>query len=243
MIKNGEVQERVLIAVPAYNEEGTVRQVIDGLRDALPKFDLLVVDDGSTDGTASILDRLGVATERHTVNLGYGRAIQTALGYASRGGYDKLITVDADGQHPPEEVIALYKASLDRADDLLIGSRFIESRDYSDAPFGRRTGMRLFSLLARIFTGRKVYDTTSGLRIIRRSVFDPLMRFRFIDLHAEAIVYLLRLGYQVGEYPISIKDRTRGNSMYSFPSYFTYPVKTAFHMLLGLFQAELIKRR
>lgn len=243
MITNGEVQERVLIAVPAFNEEGTVGQVIDGLRRALPKFDLLVIDDGSTDGTAGILDRMGVTTERHPGNLGYGRAIQTAFGYASRGGYDKLITVDADGQHPPDEVIALYMASLDRAEDLLIGSRFIESRDYSGAPLGRRTGMRLFSLLARLFTGRQVYDTTSGLRIIRRSVFEPLTRFRFIDLHAEAIVYLLRLGYQVGEYPICTKERTRGRSMYTLLSCFTYPVKTSFHMVLGLIQAELSKRR
>jgi len=243
MKKNGEVQERVLIAVPAYNEESTVRQVIDGLRDALPEFDLLVIDDGSTDGTAGILDRLGVTTERHHHNLGYGRAIQTALGYASRGGYDKLITVDADGQHPPEEVIAMYNASLDRKEDLLIGSRFIESRDYSMAPPGRRTGMRLFSMMVCLFTGREVYDTTSGLRIIRRPVFEPLTRFRFIDLHAEAIVYLLRLGYLVGEHPIRMKERTRGRSMYTATSYLIYPIRTAFQMMFGLIQAELRKRR
>src|SRR5437868_7116788 len=90
---------RVLIAIPAYNEEPTIESVVTAVRDAIPEFDLLIVNDGSRDATERILDRIAQPTATHLCNLGYGRAVQTAIKYADRRGYDALITLDADGQH------------------------------------------------------------------------------------------------------------------------------------------------
>jgi glycosyltransferase involved in cell wall biosynthesis len=240
---DGQRDRRVLVVIPAYNEEGTIEEVVRRARESLSGFDLLVIDDGSRDGTGEILARLGVATARHLCNLGYGRAIQTAIRCALSGGYDVLITLDADGQHHPEEVVALYGADVEQGWDMLIGSRYVETRDYSGAPFGRRLGMRFFSLLVYAITGQRIYDTTSGLKVIRRSVFGALGHWHFIDFHAEAIVYLLRLGYRVGEYPVSVSERTQGQSMYSLMSHVSYPLRTSFILVLGVIQARLTQGR
>jgi hypothetical protein len=243
MKEERKTEMRVLVVIPAYNEEGTIEEVVWRTRESLPDFDLLVVNDGSRDATGEILSRLGVKTATHLCNLGYGRAIQTAIKYAHSCGYDVLITLDADGQHHPEQVRALYDADIEGGWDVLIGSRYVKKHDYSQAPVGRQIGMRLFSLLVRAITGRRIYDTTSGLKVIRRSVFEALTHWHFIDFHAEAIVYLLRLGYRVSEYPITAAERTQGASMYSLLSHITYPLKTSLILLLGVIQAGLTRGR
>ena len=122
-------RSRILAAIPAYNEAATIEHVIRRVRESLPDFDLLVVNDGSTDATGEILDRLNVTVARHLSNLGYGRAIQTAIKFAEQCEYDFLITLDADGQHYPEQVLGLYEASRAEGWDLLIGSRYVKSHD------------------------------------------------------------------------------------------------------------------
>lgn len=236
------VDNKVLVAIPAYNEEGTIEAVIKGVRQTLPGFDLLVVNDGSSDETGEILNRLQVVTATHACNLGYGRAIQTAIKYALDCNYDVLITLDADGQHSPEQILSLLATNDSGEWDVLIGSRYVATRDYSQTPIGRRIGMRLFSLMVRAITGQRIYDTTSGLKLIKRTAFEPLTHWHFIDFHAEAIVYLLRLGYRIVEAPITAAERTHGVSMYSWLSHITYPLKTSLILLLGVVEAGLTRR-
>jgi len=240
---NTPVTNRCLIAIPAYNEEATIEKVVHRVHASLPDFDLLIVNDGSKDTTGLILNRLGITTATHLCNLGYGRAIQTAIKYALEFKYDLLITLDADGQHDPEQVRDLYRESIDAEWDLLIGSRYIRTRTYTNSPLGRRTGMQLFSVMVKLITGRRIYDTTSGLKVIKHRVFDALLQWHFVDFHAEAIIYLMRLGYQVGEYPISVAERTHGQSMYSALSHLKYPLKTFLMVILGLVEAELSRGR
>ncbi len=232
----------ILLAIPAYNEEANIADLVARVRRELPGFELLVVDDGSADRTRAILDELGVRTARHLCNLGYGRAIQTALKYADRHGYDSLVTLDADGQHPPEQLRSMLEAFGRSGFDLLIGSRYVAARHYAGAPLGRRQGMRTFSVLLSLLTGQRVYDTTSGLRAMRRSVFGPLVRGQFLDFHAEALVYLMRLGYRVGEFPVVMSERRHGQSMYGLLSALEYPLKTLLMLVLGLAQAALARR-
>jgi len=234
---------RVLIAVPAFNEEATIADVIGRIRSALPDHDLLVVDDGSRDATGRIVAEQGVGMVRHLCNLGYGRAIQTALLYALRQQYDVLVTVDADGQHRPEQIRGLIEALAANGWDVCVGSRYVRERHYHGAPLGRRAGMQTFSLLVGLMTGQRIWDTTSGLRAIGRSAFAPLARWQFVDFHAEAIVYLLRLGFRLGEHPITVAERQHGRSMYSFGSALKYPLKTLLMVLIGLSHALLERTR
>ena len=239
-----KANERVLVGIPVYNEQETIANVVQRVRDCLPEFDLLVVNDGSTDSTAQILKDLRVRVAPHLCNLGYGRAIQTAIKYAHQMNYDVLITLDGDGQHYPEQVRRLYTVSCEASWDLLIGSRYVETHDYSGARVCRRIGMQLFSAVVTILTGRRIYDTTSGLKVMRRSVFGPLSRWYCLDFHAEAIVYLIKLGHRVGEAPISVVERTAGeSSMYSFASLFKYPINTGLMTAIAAVATNPIRRR
>lgn len=233
----------MLVAIPAFNEQANIESVVHRVREALPDLDLLVVDDGSSDDTEAILRRLGIQTASHLCNLGYGRAIQTAIKYARRRGYRALITLDADGQHQPEQLHAMLVCFESEGWDYLVGSRYVSSRDYSDAPMGRRLGMQLFSLVTKLATGRRIYDTTSGLKIIRSSVYEPLTLWHFVDFHAEAIVYLTRLGYRVGEFPVTMCERVHGASMYSALSHLVYPLMTSLMVFLAAIHARLSRRR
>ncbi len=236
-------ERRVLVAIPAYNEAATIHKIVARVRESMSDFDLLVVNDGSRDGTRDILENLNVVTLTHLCNLGYARAIQTAIKYALACNYDFLITLDADGQHHPEQVRALYQESIKNEWDVLIGSRYISTKDYSHSPLGRRVGMQTFSLLVKLASGKRVYDTSSGLKVMKRNVFEALAQSLFVDFHAEVIVYLIRLGYRVGEYPITAADRIHGQSMYSILSHLKYPLKTLLLILLGMIEASLRRRR
>jgi glycosyltransferase involved in cell wall biosynthesis len=234
---------RKLVAIPAFNEAPTIASVVDRVRRNLPGFDLLVVDDGSQDRTEEVLRDLGVTRATHLCNLGYGRAIQTALKYAHRFNYGALVTLDADGQHQPEQVLDLFRAFEASEVDYLVGSRFVKTHDYGEAPLDRRLGMLLFSGLTGILTKSRVYDTTSGLKAIRATAFEPLSRWHFVDFHAEAIVYLSRLGFQVSEFPITVEERRAGVSMYSPLKALVYPAKTALMVLLAVVHARYSRTR
>ncbi len=236
----GSRRSHVLIAIPAYNEERTIEAVVQAVRSAVPQFDLLVVDDGSEDATEATLRRLGVTTATHLFNLGYGRAIQTAIKYADRYNYEVLITFDADGQHRAQDIGPLYDAFSEGAFDLLIGSRFVRTRHYDMEPLLRRKGMKLFSALIALLFRQRVYDTSSGLKVIPQRLFGRLMSRPFVDLHAEAIAYLLALGYRVGEHPITVDRRRHGQSMYTTLRAVTYTLKVPLLMLLGIIDARLV---
>jgi glycosyltransferase involved in cell wall biosynthesis len=232
-----------LIAIPAYNEEAVIARVASGIRDAIPEADVLVIDDGSEDATPLILQKEGIPFARQPCNLGYGRTIQTAVRCARQQGYGALITADGDGQHSPEDVRSLALASRDDPSDYLIGSRYLATRDYSTAPVDRRIGMQLFSWLTGWVGPTRVYDTTSGLKVIRATVFDALLRWHFVDFHAEAIVYLASLGYTIGEHSVGSHPRRRGVSMYTPLASISYPVKTLTMTALAVAHARLEKRR
>jgi glycosyltransferase involved in cell wall biosynthesis len=234
---------RVLIAIPAHNEAPTIRGVVERILRAVSGSDVLVVDDGSDDGTAAALDGLPVMVASHYCNLGYGRSVQTALRFAALHEYHALVTLDADGQHHPEQIPDLLEAFDRTNSDLLIGSRYVQSDPGNTTPWPRRTGMWLFSNLVKLTTGTTVKDTSSGFRVVGRRVFHLLTRRSFVDFHAEIIVYLLCLGYRVTEFPINVSTRLHGRSMYGPLNYLKYPAKMLLVVPINVIEARLIRRR
>lgn len=233
---------RVLVAIPTYNERATIADVVRAVRKSAPNFDILVVDDGSGDGTGGVLQELNALVATHLCNLGYGRALQTAIKYAVARNYELLITFDADGQHNPEDIEPLYRRFVEADYDLLIGSRFVESRNYRAMPFARRLGMYVFSMLVRLLASQRIYDTTSGLKVIHRRVFGMLTGRPLVDFHAEVIVYLILRRYRVGEFPITVGARQHGASMYTWLSSIKYPLKISLLILLSVIETKLIRR-
>src|SRR5574342_806527 len=140
---------RILVVMPALNEAGRIRRVVEAVRSQVAG-DVLVVDDGSADDTAGEARRGGARVAVHPVNLGYGAALQTGYRWALKRGYAAVLQLDADGQHDPASIPALLEA-LSRA-DVVVGSRFLGERSYRP-PLARRIGMWLFARAASALAG------------------------------------------------------------------------------------------
>ena len=236
---------RVLIGIPAYNEEMTIAHVIDATHRALPMHDIAVVNDGSRDRTAAIVRSKGriVRLIDLPCNLGYSNAVETLLRYAEKHDYDVLILLDADGQHNPTMLPDFLAAFEQCGCDMLIGSRYIGSQNYLGVPVGRHLGMVLFSTLTGILARKRIYDTTSGMKAVGRKARTMLLNWQFLDFHAEAIIYLLWLGLRIEEYPIVVQEREHGTSMYSFFSHLWYPLTVILLILISGIHCILAKER
>jgi glycosyltransferase involved in cell wall biosynthesis len=157
-----------LAIVPAYNEEETVVRVVKSIQKHAPEFDIVVIDDGSTDRTARRAEKAGAIVLRHPFNLGIGGAVQSGFYYAMIGGYDLAVQVDGDGQHDP----AYLPGFVDRFQktpyiDVVCGTRFREGPGYK-VPRHRRLGMLIFSWVLSALVRQHITDPTSGFRMMNR---------------------------------------------------------------------------
>jgi hypothetical protein len=240
---------RCLVVIPAFNEEASLPAVLRALAACGYGHDVVVIDDGSRDRTAAVARAAGATVLSNPKNLGYRHALRTGMRHALGGGYDALVFLDADGQHPPAAIGALVRRAeaADRP-DVVIGSRYVGPRRYS-GPIGRRLGRQAFSLLSsaaaallRTDEARRIWDTTSGLKLLRRSALERLVDAPFCDLHAEAIVYLQAAGLRVVEVPVELDERRAGESMYSWSSALVYPTETLWAMARLMRQARRARR-
>lgn len=217
---------RGVLIIPAYNEEERLGAVLDRVRAAGASEDVVVVNDGSRDATHRVAEEHGARVIDHEVNRGYARALSTGLQHAIDAGCDYLVYMDADGQHDPQYLATLRaRAGEPDAPDVVVGSRFVEDTGYK-APVGRKLGMLVFSWLTRAVGGRRIYDTTSGFKLIRRTAFAALRAQSFNDYHAEMLIYCMVAGLRVVEVPVQVSERGGGTSMYSWLDAVKYPVRT-----------------
>lgn len=203
---------RTLIIIPALNEEASLAATLKELRDVPIDHDVLVVDDGSTDGTAEVARKAGALSAELPFTLGVGGAVRTGLNYADRRGYGRAVVVDADGQHDPADTPALLEA-LDRGADVAIGSRFAAGTD--DYPVGRvrRQAMRFLALILRVLTGERYSDVTSGFRAFDRPAIELLARQYPVEYLADTVEALLIVRYsglRVDEIPVRMRPRAGG---------------------------------
>lgn len=228
----------VLIIIPAFNEEASLPGVIKDLREHFPAGDIVVIDDGSRDGTAVAARRAGVPVISLPFNLGIGGAMQTGYRFASRNHYDIAVQFDGDGQHLAEELPLILEPIAAGRADIIVGSRFLERGAYRP-PFFRRVGIWIFSRVLSAILGRQVTDTTSGFRAANRKVIEFFARTYPEDYpEVESLVLLHRADLRIGEAAVRMQDRTGGRSSIT-------PVRSAYYMvkvLLAVF-IDLIKKR
>ena len=223
---------RTLVFIPAWNEADSVAAVIVEVRERLPDADVLVVDDGSTDATATRAAEAGATVASLPFNQGLGAALQTGYLYALRGGYDFCAHLDADGQHPPADVGRLLEeVYADRA-DLVIGSRYrdpavAESDDYKPT-VSRRIGSGVFRFFLTLATRQRFTDTTSGMRAANRRVMALFSENYSPDFaEIESLQLAVRQGLRVEEVPVRMLERTGGSS-------FLTPLRSAFFIFKGM---------
>jgi hypothetical protein len=230
------IRVRALIIIPAYNEEESLPSTLDELRALASGYDVLVVDDGSHDGTSRIARERGVPAVRHAVNLGVGGSLQTGFRYAVERGYEAGVQLDADGQHDPGFLDALLAPVHDGACDVSIGSRYVAASGYR-APLSRRLGMILFAGVVRLAVGRRITDTTSGFRAYSRPVMQVCQHDFPRDFpDAPLLIALARRGFRLLEVPVKMRERARGRSFYTFGKKLYYPYKNLLASLMALLQ-------
>jgi glycosyltransferase involved in cell wall biosynthesis len=232
----GTAAERRLAIVPAYNEERSIEWVVSSIRAECPEFDVIVVDDGSTDGTARLAAEAGADVLVHPFNLGIGGAMQSGFRHAFRAKYDLAVQVDADGQHDPAEIKALAAAMSTNGIDMAYGSRFIGESSYR-APLGRRFGIRFFSLILSAVCGQRITDPTSGFRLCNRRAIELFARdypHDYPEVEAILMVHAHRL--RMLEVPVMMHPRRDGRSSITSGESIYYMIKVLLAIVVGLFR-------
>jgi glycosyltransferase involved in cell wall biosynthesis len=200
------------VIIPAFNEEQSLPAVLAEL-EALSGFDVVVVDDGSTDRTADVARSAGTPVLVLPFNLGIGGALRCGFRYAVEQGYQQAVQLDADGQHDPDELVTLLQP-IGQGIDLAVGSRFADDAHEYDVGGTRRTAMGVLRFVVRLLSGRSFTDTSSGFRAFSR----PMLEY-FADHYpseymesVEALLLALGAGFRVEEVPTRMHARTAGKA-------------------------------
>ncbi|RAV05439.1 glycosyltransferase family 2 protein [Paenibacillus sp. YN15] len=215
---------KLLAIIPAYNEAGTIGDVIRSIKKHQPSVDILVVNDGSADHTSEAARLAGAASVLELpFNLGIGGAVQAGYRYACKKNYDLAVQIDADGQHDPAELERILSPIREGAADCCIGSRFLEKRGYRSTLF-RRFGIRYFAWMIRSTMKSRLTDPTSGFRAVGREGIQVFAGYYPDDYpEVEAIALLLRKGLTVSEVPVMMHCRQGGSSSIT-------PAKSLYYM-------------
>ena len=232
----GSANCSLLAVVPAYNEADSIAAVVRSLRQHAPGFDVIVIDDGSTDDTPKNGAEAGADVVRLPFNLGIGAAVQTGFQYALEHGYDYMAQVDGDGQHEPAELDALLIAiTADPSVDMVCGSRFLSPDTAYSAPVSRRTGIHLFAFALSKILGQRVTDPTSGFRIYNRRAIRLFARDYPHDYpEVEAVLMLHTHRLRMVEVPVEMHQRGTGRSSITRTRSLYYMLKVSLAVLVGL---------
>ena len=215
-----------IVIIPTYNEKENVENIIRAVFDLPHAFDVLIIDDGSPDGTADIVKRLQADEfdgRLHLVErqgkLGLGTAYIAGFKWAIAHGYDYIFEMDADFSHNPKDLLRLYEACSEKGADVAIGSRYISGVNVVNWPMGRVIMSYYASKYVRIVTGMKIADTTAGFKCYRREVLETIdlddIRFKGYAFQIEMKFTAYKCGFNIMEVPIIFINRELGVSKMS----------------------------
>jgi glycosyltransferase involved in cell wall biosynthesis len=222
---------KLLILIPAYNEEGAVGSVVEEVRAGMPGTPILVVDDCSEDATRHVAKQAGADVLPLPYHLGLGGCVQAGYRLAFELGYDYVIRVDGDGQHDPACIPEMLAALQRENCEMVIGSRFLNG-DGEHTGVLRALGIVFFRAILRPILGRPVKDPTSGFVGVNRTALAVFSRsFPLEYPEIEALVVLQRKRFRFVEVPVRMRNRRAGRSTITALRSLYYPV----HVLLGVF--------
>lgn len=226
-----------LVIIPAYNESGSIVETVRDIQKNAPTFDHVVINDCSTDNTRQLLEENGINHINLPINLGIGGAVQTGYLYAKRYGYDIAIQVDGDGQHDAQFLEKMADIIEEENIDLLIGSRFIKKEGFQSSVM-RRFGIKYFTVLIKLLTGKTITDPTSGMRMASRRVIEYFAEEYPKDYpEPETAVTILKKKYIVKEIPVEMKERQAGVSSISPKKSIYYMIKVSLAVFMAAIEA------
>ena len=228
-----------IVIIPAYNEISNIEFTVNDILTNAPGFDYVIINDCSQDGTMRYCAERGMNIINLPVNLGIGGAVQTGYLYAWRNGYDVAVQFDGDGQHDASYLNGMADYLEEYKADMVIGSRFIKKEGFQSTGL-RRFGIKYFSIMIRLLTGKTVLDVTSGMRMVNRDVMKIYSEDYPVDYpEPESVVTILNMGKKVCEVPVVMRERQGGVSSIS-------PRKSVYYMVkvtLAILMERLRKRR
>lgn len=222
-----------LVIIPAYNESGSIEKTVMDIKEHAQSFDYVIVNDCSKDDTLKKCRDNGFHVIDLPLNLGIGGGVQTGYMYALQNGYDIAVQFDGDGQHNASYLEAMAEKLEAEQLDMLVGSRFIENEGFQSS-FMRRVGIRYFTILIKLLTGKTVTDPTSGMRMVNRKVIQDFVNYYPKDYpEPESVVSLLKKGYNVKEMAVVMNEREEGKSSISALNSIYYMIKVSFAVLVA----------
>lgn len=223
---------KVLVIIPAYNEEKSIEKVVENLKNNYPQYDYLIVNDGSTDRTEEICREKNYNFVTLPVNLGIGGGVQTGYMYAVKNDYDIAIQTDGDGQHNPEYIEKLIEPIVKGEADMTIGSRFIEKEGFQTS-FMRRMGINIIKGVIKMCCGVTIKDNTSGFRASSKELTKYFSENYAQDYpEPEAIVTSVLNGYTVKEVPVVMNEREEGVSSINAAKSVYYMIKVSLALMI-----------
>jgi glycosyltransferase involved in cell wall biosynthesis len=230
-VKTADGDSKLLILIPALNEEGAVSDVVRAVKEVMPGVPILVVDDCSEDATVTVARGAGAEVLTLPHHLGLGGCVQAGYKLAFELGYDFVIRVDGDGQHDAQDIPQVYETLRSSGCEMVIGSRYLNG-SAGGTSLLRGAGIRFFRAVLRLILGRKVHDPTSGFVGVNRSALGVFSRsFPLEYPEIEALVVLQRRRFRFVEVPCRMLPRRTGRSSIT-------PIKSIYyivHVLLGVF--------
>lgn len=218
---------KVLVIIPAYNEEENIERVVENLEKNYPEFDYVVINDGSKDKTVQICRENGYNYIDLPINLGLASAFQTGVKYAYRNDYDYAIQFDADGQHRAEYIRKLQD-KMEEGYDIVIGSRFVEKKKEKSL---RMLGSRMISGAIKMTTGFKLKDPTSGMRMLNKKMIKEFALNLNYGPEPDTISYLVKKGARITEVQVEMDERIAGESYLNLKRSMIYMLRMTLSIL------------
>ncbi len=228
--------KKLLIIIPAYNEEANIEKTVHHVQEILPQYDYLVINDGSTDRTPEICRENGFNFLDLPVNLGLTGAFQAGMKYAYKHHYDYAIQYDGDGQHNPEYIEPMLQEAERFGIDIMIGSRFLQAGKNRSL---RMLGNSIINLCILLTTGCRIKDSTSGMRLYSARMIKEMALQPNSRPEPDTVAFLVLCGAKVGEYPVHMNERTAGESYLNF----TAGIKYMFYMCTSILLLNWFRKK
>jgi len=234
---------RVLLIIPAYNEEENILNTCNKIKEFSKELDFVVINDGSKDNTLKILQENSINHINLIKNLGIGGAVQTGYKYAYENGYDIAIQFDGDGQHDVNYVSNICKLIIEGKADMAIGTRYLDKSASSfQSTFMRRLGSKIICALIKITTKTKVTDPTSGFRAVNKDIIEVFANEYPSDYpEPESIVNITNLGYKIMDVPVSMNEREGGKSSINVWKSAHYMIKVSLAIIIDSLNKRRVK--
>ena len=228
-----------LVIIPAYNEMENIIATVNDIKENAKDFDYVIINDKSTDDTYEVCKKNNLNVINLHLNLGIGGAVQTGYCYAFENDYDIAVQFDGDGQHDAGYLSVMSDYLVENKLNMVIGSRFIDKVGFQSSSI-RRIGIKFFTVLIKLLTGKKITDPTSGFRMCDKEVIKVFANSYPKDYpEPETVVKIICSNMKVAEIPVVMRERMQGESSIS-------PVKSIYYMLkvtLAIFIERIRRHR